>query len=226
MPIKILASALSPFSARLRIASNFKKLDLAFELPPGSTGSPELRKINPFGQVPVMLVDGQVLVESQALLEYLEDAYPEARALRPAGAVPAARARMIAMLFDNKVFKAFQGVFAQLSSPKPDAAAARAAFDDVTVELERLVTFFDSQGPAVANQWTTADCAMAPFAFLMDALAPAFGATSPTQRVPRFSQWWALAREQAEIAATLAHMEKALQAMMAAKKAAAAAAAN
>jgi glutathione S-transferase len=48
-------------------------------------------KINPNGQVPVLVHDGAVITESTVINEYLEDFFPEVR-LRPAD--PVARARM------------------------------------------------------------------------------------------------------------------------------------
>lgn len=218
MSKKILASALSPYSARLRIAALLKGIAVSFELPPGGSGSAELRQLTPFGRIPAMLEDDTVLVESLALLEYLEDSHPGTRSLRPDQALALARVRMISLLFDHNVIKALHGVFAQLLSPRPDPEAARKAFDEVEAELGKLVHFFDAQGPAVGNQWTIADCAMAPFAFLMDLLAPLFGAVSPTQRVPRFKSWWREAAVLPEVAQVTAGMQQAFAAMAAAKK--------
>ena len=223
MTTRILASELSPFSARLRLACAFKKLALPFEPAPGGSGSAELKKIHPFGRIPVLLAGDAVLVESLALLEYLEDANPGAPSLRPADPVRAARARMIALLFDHNVIKALQGVFAQLMKPQPDPAAARTALDDVTTELGKLVYFFDAEGPGAVGAISIADCAMAPFAFLIDALSSPFGATSPTQRVPRFKQWWTAVARLPEVVDVTSRMHKALVAMMAARKAQAAA---
>jgi glutathione S-transferase len=53
--------------------------------------SPEFVKINPNGQVPVLVHNGAVITESTVINEYLEDVFPEVR-LRPAD--PVARARM------------------------------------------------------------------------------------------------------------------------------------
>ena len=52
---------------------------------------PDYLKLNPRGLVPTLIHDGQVIRESQVILEYLEDAFPEP-ALRPAD--PLARAHM------------------------------------------------------------------------------------------------------------------------------------
>ena len=52
---------------------------------------PEFVKLNPNGQVPVLVHDGAVITESTVINEYLEDVFPEPR-LRPRD--PASRARM------------------------------------------------------------------------------------------------------------------------------------
>jgi glutathione S-transferase len=226
MPSRIFASELSPFSARLRIACALKGLDYAFDLPPGGSGSPELKKLAPFGRIPVLEAGDTMLVESLALLDYLEDAHPSARGLRPADSVNRARVRMIALLFDHNVIKAMGGVFVQLLKPQPDSDAARAAFDEVTTEMGKLTVYFDAHGPAVGGEWSTADCAIAPFAFLMDALAAGFNTVSPTRRVPRFMQWWEEFAPLPEVAKVTAGMQRALTSMAAAQKARAAAKTN
>jgi glutathione S-transferase len=215
---KILASALSPFSARLRISVALKQLDIVFESAPGGSGSAELKAINPFGQIPVLIVGERILVESLALLDYLEDAYPQARSLRPNDAAQAARARMIGMLFDNKVFAALRPFFAQLIGGKPDVQTVHASFDETAKELEKLATFFDAEGPAVGGGLSNADCAIAPFAWLLGTLAPKFGATSPFERVPRIAMWWATVSAVPEVKAVTDGMMAALLTFLSAKK--------
>lgn len=219
MTTRILTSDLSPFGARLRIAVAFKKLSIPFEPAPGGTGSAEHRAIHPFGQVPILLGGERMLVESLALLDYLEDAHPSAPRLRPADAVQAARVRMIALLFDNNVLRAMGPVFVQVRAPKPDPAIVQAALDEMTVALGKLATFLDAEGPAVGGSLSTADCAMAPFAWLSGMLAPNFGVKNPFERVPRFAAWWKQVAAVAEVAGVTAGMQKALMAFMAARKA-------
>ena len=218
---RLLASDLSPFGHRVRLAAAFKNISLVSEPPPGGTGSSELKRIHPHGRIPVLQVGDHVLVESLALLEYLEDAWPDAPRLRPAEPVQAARARMIALLFDHNVIKALIGVFAQVVAPKPDPVAARAALDEVAIEIERLVHFFDADGFVLGAEISLADVAIAPFAFLIDALSAGFDTQSPTQRVARFQRWWVQTAAVSEVARMTAAMQQALAAMMTARKAAA-----
>lgn len=55
---------------------------------------PWFLKINPEGQVPALDHDGFILTHSSVINEYLEDAFPDAPALRPAGAQGKARMRV------------------------------------------------------------------------------------------------------------------------------------
>lgn len=90
----------SSASYRVRIALNLKQL--AYRQQPvhlvrdgGQQHAPEYRAINPQGQVPT-LVDGElILSQSPAILEYLEEKYPEP-ALLPGDLAGRARVRQLA----------------------------------------------------------------------------------------------------------------------------------
>lgn len=63
----------------------------------GDQFSPEFTKINPLQRVPVMIDDGLTLVESLAILDYLEAKYPTI-ALMPKEIEASAIVRMICMV--------------------------------------------------------------------------------------------------------------------------------
>ncbi len=84
-------------SHRLRIALNLKGLDyaqVAVSLPKEEHLGAAFKAINPQGFVPALLADEQVLIQSPAIIEWLEERYP-APALLPAD--PQARARVRAL---------------------------------------------------------------------------------------------------------------------------------
>lgn len=82
----------STASYRVRIALNLKGLgyeQATHDLRTGAQRSDEFRALNPQGLVPALEVDGHILTQSPAILEWLEERYPDPRLL-PEG--PDARA--------------------------------------------------------------------------------------------------------------------------------------
>ena len=65
---------------RTRIALNLKNLAYetrSWDLRTGVQGEADYRAINPQGLLPALGVDGTILTQSSAILEWLEEAYPE-----------------------------------------------------------------------------------------------------------------------------------------------------
>lgn len=82
---------------RTRIALNLKGLDYeqrSVDLRTGAQRSEGFMSLNPQGMVPALEADGLILTQSPAILEWLDETYPEP-ALMPAD--PAGRARVRAM---------------------------------------------------------------------------------------------------------------------------------
>ncbi|NEX62515.1 maleylacetoacetate isomerase [Noviherbaspirillum galbum] len=87
-------------SHRLRIALNLKGLDyeyVAVDLRREEHLGAAFKALNPQGLVPALVDEDLVLIQSPAILEWLEERYP-APALLPAGAEARARVRALAAL--------------------------------------------------------------------------------------------------------------------------------
>jgi glutathione S-transferase len=89
----------STCSQRVRFVLHGK--DLAFEerrldLFAGDQLQPDYLKLNPNGVVPTLVHDGVPVIDSSAIMEYLEEVFPQERTLVPAD--PALRARMRALM--------------------------------------------------------------------------------------------------------------------------------
>lgn len=85
---------------RTRIALNLKGLAydiVAHDLRKGDQRGQDYLALNPQGLVPALETDGAVLTQSPAILEWLEETYPEPPLL-PAGALARARARAMCAL--------------------------------------------------------------------------------------------------------------------------------
>ena len=82
---------------RVRIALALKGVDadrISIDITPGTDGqfSPQYRAVNPQMRVPALEVDGRVLGQSMAILEFLDERYPDPPLL-PGDALPRARIR-------------------------------------------------------------------------------------------------------------------------------------
>ena len=85
---------------RVRIALNLKKLDydsVFVHLRRGDQGRPEFLGVNPQGLVPALATDGQTLIQSLAIVEYLDETRPEPPLL-PRDAAGRARVRALAAI--------------------------------------------------------------------------------------------------------------------------------
>jgi len=97
----------SSSSYRVRIALNLKGLD--YDYRPvhlvrngGEQNLARFREMNPLGLVPVLVHGDQVIVQSLAICEYLDDAF-SAQALLPADAAGKARVRGIAQSITSEI---------------------------------------------------------------------------------------------------------------------------
>jgi len=92
----------SAASFRVRIAMNLKGLayeETMIDLDAGEQHAPAFKAINPAAAVPALFVDdGPPLIQSLAILEYLEELHPEP-ALLPPDARGKARVRALSLIF-------------------------------------------------------------------------------------------------------------------------------
>lgn len=89
-------NSMSSCSQKVRLSLAEKKLDWEsrhLDLRAGDTQTKDYLKLNPRGVVPTLDHDGMVIRESNVILEYLEDAFPEP-SLRPADAYGKAQMRL------------------------------------------------------------------------------------------------------------------------------------
>lgn len=97
--MKLYGYSRSSAAFRVRIALNLKSLDYedAFiHLRRGDQSLPEYLQINPQGLVPALELDGETLIQSLAIIEYLDETRPGPPLLLPRDAAGRARVRALA----------------------------------------------------------------------------------------------------------------------------------
>ena len=103
--LKFYYHPLSPLARRVWIALLEKKLDfepIIVNLDRGEQLKPEFLSLNPFHHVPVIVDDGLRVIESLAILDYLEYKYPEV-SLLPNDAETLAKVKMAQMLTNSEL---------------------------------------------------------------------------------------------------------------------------
>ncbi|SPF79158.1 putative GST-like protein YibF [Aliiroseovarius pelagivivens] len=92
---------LSPFCRKVRLSLAEKKVEVELVEERYWERNPEFLRRNPAGKVPILKIDGQLLTESAAICEYLEEKHPEP-ALLPRDPEGRYEVRRLVSWFDDK----------------------------------------------------------------------------------------------------------------------------
>jgi glutathione S-transferase len=165
----------STFSRRVRIACHEKGLPLdlvQLDFAGGEHRSARYRQLNPYGRVPTLEDEGFVLFESTAILEYLEAKHPDPP-LVPADPKGRALVAMHAKLCDlewgiHTRALIFPARF--VSREKWNHEEMAKAREGVQAHLEMLDAQLGNREWLVADRFTLAEVAYAPFVQFFDVL--------------------------------------------------------
>jgi glutathione S-transferase len=152
---------ISNYFNKVRIAMLEK--GVAFELdpdcPPSQTD--EFLARTPMGKVPFLEVDGQHLVESQVICEYLEDAYPE-KPLYPRDPIARARVRELISLMELHMELVARRLYREVFFGGRVSDEVKAAVERDLAKGVRAFRMRAKFDPYVAGgELTLADCAAA-----------------------------------------------------------------
>ncbi len=114
----------------------------------GEQNAPEFKAINPYGQVPVLVVDGKALTQIVVICDYLDQAFPQAKLLP---AEPWARAHALSQLvwFGSTVHATFSHFFVPNRFADDEAAQAAIkakAIVDYRAHIERMQHLISTTG--------------------------------------------------------------------------------
>ena len=137
--LKFYYHPLSPISRRVWLALLEKKIPfepILVDLRGGEQNKPEFLALNPFHHVPVIIDDGFKLIESLAILEYLELKYPQPSLSMQTSAESIAQSKMIQMVTVNELVPKFL-VFAN--------AEVQPVSEDTLAQTENIFRFLAEQ---------------------------------------------------------------------------------
>ena len=127
--------AVSSYVAKVRLALRLKGVAFTETAPPGGYGSPEYRRIVAAGSVPAIDHDGFVLHESEAIMEYLDEAF--APRLHPADMRQRGWHRAIALYHNTRLEPAVRAMFPFVAKA-PGEAERKVLHDAYAERLARL----------------------------------------------------------------------------------------
>lgn len=133
----------STAAQKVRIALAEKGLEWTSRILNTSVGvrehlRPEYLKLNPRGVVPTLVHDGRPICESQVILEYLEDTFPE-HPLRPADLVERAHMRLWTKMIDEGLHVHSRVIGMCVSVRHVNQAAGQEAIDKYYKEMQEDV---------------------------------------------------------------------------------------
>jgi glutathione S-transferase len=184
--ILLFSGPLSMFGAKAEIAAIEKGLDVDVVMVPFDMDRlyepkhPEILRINPKRQVPVLIHGDVEIFDSTQIFEYLEDMKPEPP-LWPTGPEARARARLLELKSDEVYFPHIIRLMGlQDRSDDHAAIAAREAAGRFYEEMDRLL----GDNAYLAGSYSYAD-----IAFYMAQLFGARMGADMSEAVPRLLRW-------------------------------------
>jgi len=160
---------------RVRIALHIKNIEYTYHavnLLEGAQKSAEYAKLNPMKVVPALTIDGQTLVQSKAIIEYLEETRPD-HPLLPKDTVQRARVRAVVDMIGSDIqpvqnLRVLKMVVQDI--PAGDVAEAKKnawakfwineGFQAVEAELKQFAGKY-----SVGDELSMADCFLVPQAY-------------------------------------------------------------
>jgi glutathione S-transferase len=187
----------------------------------GWSKDPAFLEVNPMGRIPVLVLDdGTTLVESAAIVEYVDDAFPDPP-MRPREPVERARVRALTQVVEHDVLGALMPLFILFDKKRRGVleAADAQAIDETTAKLHKALGHVEaalpSNGLAHGGHVTTTDAMLVPVRFSLDSLVT-FG-TMPTllDAYPRISRYRDVVEDVPALSRVWQEMTEGLKAFMA-----------
>ena len=155
-----------PFCQKVRVVLAEKDLEyekIFVDLRKGDQKLPDFLRLNPYGKVPVLVDEDEVIYDSTIIDEYLEEEYPLPR-LMPEDSQGRARVRMLEDYCDNSFIPPTTMLLTQIR--KTDAERDGQRVEQAREELRRGLFFLrdrlGGQEYLVGREFTLADASFAP----------------------------------------------------------------
>lgn len=184
--MELFSLPVSTYSAKVRIALGLKQIECQISPPPGGYSTPEYMALVPLGTIPALRVGDNYFSESDVIMEYLEDAYPEHSLL---GNDPLLKAqhRFLARYHDIWLEPHLRRTFPHCDPATRVQEELDQHLDKFEERLQKLDTLFSAAPFMVGSEIGYADCAFPATIELAEILLPLFG--RELKLGPNMSEW-------------------------------------
>ena len=208
--MQLLSTDLSPYSARVRAQIYHKNLDIEIFEPDPPLKSEGFLSAYPLGKVPILLLeDGTALSESWAILNYLEDLYPE-NSLRPASALEKARMHQFKGFTDFLLKDSLFPLFVMLGG-NPENRDPQEVIGNIKNEMSKFDRLLGEMTDCHKRSLHLGDIALATSHYFTIALGAVFGETDMFGDAKRFKAWWEWVQEKPAVTKAIGEMQQALK---------------
>jgi glutathione S-transferase len=216
--MKLYGMLVSPYVARVVLASRVKGMDLAPEAPPGGGfKSPEYLGLNPMGKMPAVEDHGRSIAESMVILDYLDEAYPQ-KPLLPVDAIDRAHARLLGRIVDLYVMAQGGAFFRNMNPAQRNDAEVETARKALAKSLADLEHFMGAGPYAIGDRLGYADCAILPCLLMTGGIVTAFGVTNIYEGLPKLTRWFQQMQADALTGPFIKEYGTAMQAFLASRR--------
>jgi glutathione S-transferase/maleylpyruvate isomerase len=157
--LTIYAVPVSVYNAKLRILLRHKGVPFTELPPPGGYGSAEYKALVPSGNLPAMIHNDLILADSEAIAEYIDEAFPDT-AMLPNTINLRAKAREKSRLHDTRLEPAVRAIYPQVAFDERDPEAVKAGGAVISKHLQSLALFLGSDPLDPKTLWMC-DCGFA-----------------------------------------------------------------
>ena len=166
----------SPFARKIRLQMSEKKMLFILKEEEPWRISPDLYKLNPAGELPVFLNDGNVIVGHYAISEYLEETFTEVPLIFGTPKQKAEIRRMIDW-FDNKFYReVYRNIVTEkvhkrfANGGAPDSKVLKIGLNNLGYHLEYIEWLLEKHQYLVGEELSLADLTAAAHFSIVDYL--------------------------------------------------------
>lgn len=206
------ATALSSYSAKVRLVLCVKGIDFEERAPEKGYRSAEYRALVPMGTLPAIQEGDWVLSESEAINEYLEERYPSPPML-PQDLHLRARARFLCRYHDLYLEPKVRALFAHVKPAQRNPQTVLALHDDIDALLRQLAGWVQPRPFLLTPTIGLADCGLLVTLPLATLVLAACG--QPLALPVVLEEWWQTASVHPDVVRALSPWRSATETWLA-----------